>query len=526
MSQKSLVLVIDAHESYIPKNNIDLFQHISDIYIPLLNMMRSLEKDAVPFQIAMVFSVPLCTMLSDPFIQQEYIEWLDKKIELGQHELERCKKSDKMMKTVSLCLEKVKQDKHVFIEVYEQNLLKAFASFAKKGYIHLLATTGTYIFLPHFADMFEVVNAQIETGLYAYKYYFGMPADGFWLPYMGYAKGLEKSLRMYGIDFTVLDTQSLLFSEVTPEKGLFEPVRCSYGITAYGCDQEPELTDKSAYRFNAVYRDKNRDIGYELPAEQLQGIYEKGQERHPTGYCYWKRNTDDAIDVINDGNLDNLYDQEVAYRQAQKDAQAYVTAKRERLTAAESLLQENVSLVCAYDATNLFGENWYEGVYWLEQVIREAVAQGLSVQSFDSLHVDTTKLQKIPLYPSAAFGAGYGEDLLDSTNSWMMRYVRKASERMVELAGFFPNDTGLKARLLNLGARELMLAQSSEWAKMIHEGRNPEYATKRFVDSILAFSQVFESLGSNKVSTEWLTTIEQLHPIFPWMNYRIFSKKK
>ena len=51
-------------------------------------------------------------------------------------------------------------------------------------------------------------------------------------------------------------------------------------------------------------------------------------------------------------------------------------------------------------------------------------------------------------------------------------------------------------------------------------------AEARFTESIAAFINVFESLGANTVSTEWLTSYEAKHPIFPWINYRIFSKKR
>ena len=108
----------------------------------------------------------------------------------------------------------------------------------------------------------------------------------------------------------------------------------------------------------------------------------------------------------------------------------------------------------------------------------------------------------------------------------MIRYVRKASERMIDLADRFPNDTGLKTRLLNLGAKELLLAQSVSLAKMIENEEFSDFAEKRFKDSIKAFTSVFDSLGSNTVSTEWLTKIEERDNLFPWMNYRIFSKKK
>ena len=97
---------------------------------------------------------------------------------------------------------------------------------------------------------------------------------------------------------------------------------------------------------------------------------------------------------------------------------------------------------------------------------------------------------------------------------------------MIDLTERFPSDTGLKARLLNLGAKELLLAQSGDWQKMIHEDRLPDYVKDMFQKNILSFTTVFDSLGSNTVSTEWLTEIEKEHPIFPWMNYRVFSRKK
>ncbi|MDE5897714.1 MAG: DUF1957 domain-containing protein, partial [Treponemataceae bacterium] len=76
------------------------------------------------------------------------------------------------------------------------------------------------------------------------------------------------------------------------------------------------------------------------------------------------------------------------------------------------------------------------------------------------------------------------------------------------------------------GAKELLLAQECGWAKMLDEGVSPEYAEMRFRQSIDDFTIVFDALGSNTVSTEWLTNLEGAHPLFPWMNYRIFSKKR
>lgn len=537
MPDKNVIFMLDAHQAYIyhpgdeckkyAAENALLFQAISGTYIPLLNMLASLENDKIRFKLAVAFSAPLCTLLSDPVVQKQYIDWLDRRIELGHNELERCRKLPELTVNVKFCLEKIKQDRFDFTERYEQNLLKYFTLYARKGYLELLATTGTYIFLPHYADIPEILNAQVETGLYAHKHFFGMPADGFWLPHMGYTVGIEKVLHAYGVNYTVLDSQSILFSETEPVNGLFAPVRCTNSLTVFGRDSDNQTRGENQFIQNSIYRDQGRDIGFELPAEQLSCFYDKGSERQPTGYRYWSNGeTESRLPAENRSRTEDLYNPEAALKQAEADAEEFLEHKRSRLEAAAALVDvPHVSLVCSYDA-NLFGQTWYEGLYWLEQVIRKAADSGIRIVGFSDLLQNDYTLQKIQPYPSAAYGTGYGEDLLDSTNGWMMRYVRKASLRMVELAGFFPDDTGLKARLLNLGARELMIAQSSEWAKMIHEGWNPEYAAARFRESILAFTRVFDSLGSNTVSTEWLTSLEHAHPIFPWINYRIFSRKK
>ena len=41
-----------------------------------------------------------------------------------------------------------------------------------------------------------------------------------------------------------------------------------------------------------------------------------------------------------------------------------------------------------------------------------------------------------------------------------MRYIRKACERIIDLSDRFPNDTGLKTRLLNLGAKHITMINS------------------------------------------------------------------
>jgi 1,4-alpha-glucan branching enzyme len=529
MAAKNIVLVIVGHQGYVrhvtdekaydPENDI-LFESISNTYLPLLNIFKSLDADKVSFKVGLVLSPPLCSLLDDPTIQQQYIEWLNRRIALGEEEVKRCAKTE-YAESANACLVQAQKDKIDFTEVYDQKLLPLFAEYAAKGYVELIATAGTYAFLPHYNDMVEILNAQIETGLYAHRHFFGSAPEGFWLPYMGYTNGLEKILRAYGISYTVLDTHGFLFSETAPKGGIFSPVRCANSLVLFARDNETpgDISDTDGYMNNPVYKDQTRDVGFDLSAAELKSFLPSGCARVPTGYSYWANGSDRSENRP-------VYDPAKAKAQAAEDAKSFLAAKAEKLEKASVLLKgKDVSLVCTIPACVL-GQDWAEGILWLEQVFRRNDKNKMTFAKCGELMQNQFELPKVEPFPSAASGTGYGEDLLDSTNGWMLRYVRKMSERMVDLAGRFPDDTGLKARLLNLGAKELMLAQSGEWAKMLHENRFSEYVTKRFRDSISAFTAVFDSLGSNTVSTEWLTNLEHEHTIFPWMNYRIFSRKK
>ena len=115
---------------------------------------------------------------------------------------------------------------------------------------------------------------------------------------------------------------------------------------------------------------------------------------------------------------------------------------------------------------------------------------------------------------------------LDASNDWIYRHTVRSLERMVELAERFPNESGIKERALNQAAREILLAQTSDWTKCLYKQESVEYARNQLEGALRNFTTIYEALGSNYISTEWLTTLEQRHNIFPTMNYRVFRRKR
>jgi 1,4-alpha-glucan branching enzyme len=115
---------------------------------------------------------------------------------------------------------------------------------------------------------------------------------------------------------------------------------------------------------------------------------------------------------------------------------------------------------------------------------------------------------------------------LDSSNDWMYRHVVRSLDRMTELADRFPDESGIKERLLNQAAREILLAQMSDWAKMLYTREAAEYARSQIEACLRNFTTIYEALASSYISTEWLTTLERRHNIFPHINYRVFRRKQ
>lgn len=529
--QKNLIFVLKTNQDYIrcDESNIlnnevvlsRLFDNVSDIYIPLLDMFSKFDEEGIKAKMGIVLSPVLCTMLENVEIQNLYTNWLEKHILLGQKEVERNKDNEEILEISKKLLEKYTSLKNSFEVKYNKSIISAFSSLRQKGYFEIIATCGTDIYVPHFNDLPEVVSAQIEIGLKSFRNSFGEIPDGFWLPELGYAPDVEKLIRGYGFSYTIVDARSVLLADKIPSKGIFHPYRFENALGLFAADPfvTDELFGEDGYSMNTVYRNENCDIGFELSADELNTLISTGVSRYSTGYKYWNKDSDDEDKTV--------YNFSEANSQLSIDAKDFLSKKDELLESASKEIKESdfISLVCCLDSDTLHSQ-WNEGILWLEQVFREGANYSFDFANCNELIEEQFAFEKVTPYYSSAAGYGYGENLISNKNSWMIRYIRKACERMIDLADRFPNDTGLKTRLLNIGAKELMIAQSSGLQKMIDQQEFPEYAEKRFKESIFAFTEVFNSLGSNKVSTEWLTTLEIKDSLFPWMNYRIFSKKK
>ena len=92
---------------------------------------------------------------------------------------------------------------------------------------------------------------------------------------------------------------------------------------------------------------------------------------------------------------------------------------------------------------------------------------------------------------------------------------------MIKLACREPADE-LEWRALNQAARELLLAQSSDWAFIMRTGTMVPYAIRRTRSHLLRFNKLYEDLLIGKIDSGWLEKVEEIDNIFPSINYRTY----
>jgi 1,4-alpha-glucan branching enzyme len=498
-----------------------LFEALSDTYLPLLRVFERLEADRVPFRLAMSFSPTLCEMLCDSALRDRYVEYLDRLIELGARETKRTEGDAALNPLARFYYDRAVEDRVLFVERYERDVLKAFDFYHKKGRLELLTTAATHAFLPFLSAYPEAIQAQIEVALAAHRSYFGKNPSGFWLPELGWFPGVDSYLKAYNFAYTLVDTHGLLFADPPPQSGTFSPVLTAEGVAVFGRDlaASREVWDRdSGFPADPSYRDFYRDIGFDLPMDDVSCFLEPGGARSPTGFKYWA--------VTGKTAEKRPYDPAAAAALVELHAQKFLDSRAAVGEKAGSLMETAPCMVCAFDA-ELFGHWWFEGPDFIETLFRKAAKRtDLSFASPQDVLDSGAEFQKsMPQYSS--WGAnGYAETWLDSSNDWIYRHILRSISRMSELAERFPDDGGLKERALNQAARELLLSQASDWAFMLKNKTSPEYARSRLEENIKSFSNIYESLGGNYISTEWLTSLEKRHKLFPGINYRVFRKKR
>ncbi len=110
----------------------------------------------------------------------------------------------------------------------------------------------------------------------------------------------------------------------------------------------------------------------------------------------------------------------------------------------------------------------------------------------------------------------------------MYPYQHDAERRMTEYANRYSDADETRDRVLDQMARELLLAQSSDWAFQIYQGTTVEYSSRRFQSHIHRFNLLAEMLETSELSEHQLALlaeIENRDTIFQEIDHRVYRTR-
>jgi 1,4-alpha-glucan branching enzyme len=93
---------------------------------------------------------------------------------------------------------------------------------------------------------------------------------------------------------------------------------------------------------------------------------------------------------------------------------------------------------------------------------------------------------------------------------------------MIQLANQHREAEGSLKRALNQAARELLLAQASDWAFIMKTGTTVPYAVRRTQDHLRRFGDLESMIHRGTIDEGALHDLEQRDNLFPALDYRAF----
>jgi 1,4-alpha-glucan branching enzyme len=526
MSIGYLALVLHAHLPFVRHPESDyvleeewLYEAITETYIPLLQVFEGLKRDGVDFKITMSMTPPLVSMLMDPLLQERYDKHLATLQELAEKEVVRHSFSGHMQYLAEYYVKEFAQVRQVW-EGCDRNLIKAFNRFAESNNLEIITCGATHGYLPLMKMYPQAVWAQVKIACEHYEETFGRSPNGIWLPECAYYEGVERMLADAGLRYFLTDGHGLLYARPRPRFGTYAPIFTPTGVAAFGRDHESSQqvwSSEVGYPGAVEYREFYRDLGWDAEYEYIKPYVMPNGQRKNVGIKYHK------ITGKGLGLSDKQpYDPYWAKEKAAEHAANFMYNRERQAEHLYGIMQRKPLIVSPYDA-ELFGHWWYEGPWFIDYLFRKTWFDQNTYEMThlaDYLRDNPTQQVSHPSQSSWGY-KGFHEYWLNDTNAWIYPHLHKATERMIELSRNEPVDQ-LTGRALNQAARELLLAQSSDWAFIMRTGTMVPYAVRRTKSHLQRFHKLYDDLKEGKVDSGWLEKVEAIDNIFPRINYRVY----
>lgn len=524
--QGYLMMVLHAHLPFVRHPEYEdfleedwLYEAIGETYLPILNMLGGFERDGVKACFTMSLTPPLCEMLADPLLQDRFLRHLAKQQEFIVKELERTHGTP-YQEAAEMYQRHLNECRETFEHRWGKNIVQGFRHYQDVGLVEVMTCGATHGFLPLMVTE-SGVRAQVQVAAANYRKHFGRSPRGIWLPECAYAPGIDRFLREAGIEYYFMDTHGVAFGTPRPRYGPFRPVFTPHGVAAFARDVESSRqvwSRDEGYPGDPNYREFYRDMGYDGEYEYVRPFLHNDGVRRNIGIKYHR------ITGRVELGAKEPYKPSVARERSDSHAGNFMYNRQQQAKWLKDVLGAPPVIVSPYDA-ELFGHWWFEGPMFLDYLMRKTVYdQSDIVLSTPGRFLDEhPRHQQLQPCASSWGDKGYYEVWLNAGNDWIYRHLHAAEVRMQELARRFPHPNPLQERALKQAARELLLAQASDWAFIITTGTMVAYAEKRTKDHLHRFNGLYLQLVENRLEEMWIGELEWKDNIFGEIDYRVYT---
>ncbi len=505
-----LALVLHAHLPFVrhPEHARHLeerwfYEALIECYLPLLDAFDRLEREGVPFALTMSLTPPLAAMLKDDLLRQRFDDHLDRIEALAEHEMKRLWGDARFAPIATFYRDEIRRVRGVWLR-HDRDVVAGFVHHWDAGSLELLTCSATHCYLPGMVPAREGIGPQIELGVKGFEALTGRKPLGMWLPECAYHPSFDADIAKAGIRFTIVDTHGVQLARPRPPFGVHAPIVSPNGVAFFGRDAESSRqvwSRDEGYPGDVFYRDFYRDIGFDLPEEELHGEVGFGA-RLMTGIKYYR--------ITGTSAHKEPYQPGIARERATMHAKDFVLNRVKQLRHIAKTVP-NPIVMSPYDA-ELYGHWWFEGPMFLEALFRamqdtnDEIAPITLRQYLERFPVQT---EAVPAASSWGAG-GYGEVWVGPEAAWSWRHVHHATRYVAWLVKTHRAVDGRRGKALDQTIRELLLLQSSDWNFIVKTGTSTKYAERRIrahVHRLRHLGHLVETNVTDGPDGEWLDDV-------------------
>jgi 1,4-alpha-glucan branching enzyme len=530
------------HHGRWPHGSDWLCEAALDTYLPLIEELRRLESARIPSPVTLGVTPVLANQLAHPDFATEFDHFMAERLRAArQAPTELDTDTDRhLVPLAGFWLERLERLQRLF-ETIQGDIVSELRRLADADRLELISSAATHGYLP-LLGRDESIRLQLLTGAREHERLFGRAPVGCWLPECAYRPqgmwdppgapsprargGTDNHLGATGFQFFFTDAH--LAAAGSP-LGTYPDV--PLGVERFDAERHDlvsgdggtrrrspyrayEVTPAGVPAVRALVRDPrssmqvwSRHQGY--PGDEWYLEFHK--IRWPGGLKLWRVTSPNA-----DLGAKQSYEPNTAFGRADIHAAHFA----ELLGTIARDEPEGDIVVAPFD-TELFGHWWFEGVHFLGELYRRLALQPGVRAVTASGHLRTgVRYPRIQLAEGSWGAEGNHTMWLNPNTAWTWDRLWPLEERFWRIAAQAARVPEQRP-LLAAAARQLLLAQSSDWQFIISTGAVGDYAELRFrehcddADALLAGLETDASASAQQRAATVQVEVDRRDDLFP-----------